>query len=347
MSAGKQVNPDKPDLPIDDWPSLADEPSSGRREFRLPAHARFDNLSHFLIAVAMSSPTWEKEVAGQARAAEMLAELPPPEGAPVAQSRRWRPGVEDVIGVAIIFVLLLVFYEPQSAVCTHRFPPPRRMAGPWPHHLVGNFQRTYSRGESADLQILPDSRYSLLKDSHVGMSPSESGYARAEGAFLFLPSEGAEEGPAARTYRVVNWGPREYLVRDDQLERFCKSVLDGFEPRRSVGGRFFLRRDDWNKEVSGLPDLPSPWVEHLRERLLRGRVTEVSKRRLVSVDLGSADGLTVGSFLGVRGRDVEDRSRLRVISVSDHSCTALEEGGREDGPRLEVGQRVVAARGVD
>lgn len=348
MSTGKQVNPDKPGGPIDDWddwPNLGDEASSGPRELRLPSHARFESLSHFLIAAATSSPTWDKEVAGHARAAEMLPELPPPGEPTAAERRRWRPTVEDAVGVALIFVLLLVAYEPQRAVYTHRFPPARRMTGPWPPYLVGNFERTYTRGGSADLQILPDSRYSLLVDSHVGMGPPESGYASADGERLFLLTKDSEERRADRTYRVVNWGPREYLVRDDQLERFCKDVLDGYEPRRSRAGHFLLRRDDWDKEVSGLPDLPSPWVEYLRERLLQGRVTLVV-RHVVNIDLGSDDGVRVGALLAVRGRDPEDRSRLRVLSVSPHSCTAVELDAREDGPPLGVGRRVVAARDV-
>lgn len=349
MSTGKPVNPAKPGGPIDDWddwPSLGDEASSGHREQPLPSHARFESLSHFLIAAAMSSPTWTKEVAGHARAAEMLPELPPPGESPAAERRRWRPGLDDAVGVAVIFVLLLVAYEPQRAVYTHRFPPPRRMTAPWPHHLVGNFERTYTRGGSADLQILPDSRYSLLVDSHVGMSPPESGFASADGELLLLLSKASEERRADRTYRVVNWGPREYLVGEDQLARFCKDVLEGFEPRRSRAGHFLLRRDDWNKEVAGLPNLPAPWDEHLRERLLEGRVTASVVRHVVNVDLGSADGVKVGAFLGVRGRDPEDRTRLRVLSVSPHSCMAVELDAREDGPPLEVGQRVVTAREI-
>ena len=66
--------------------------------------------------------------------------------------------------------------------------------------------------------------------------------------------------------RPVDWSPRLYLLRDGEVEEFFEAVDRGWEPRSGRHGRFFLRIDDWEKPVVGLPDLPLPkdWSPRLR-----------------------------------------------------------------------------------
>ncbi|WP_422929104.1 hypothetical protein [Singulisphaera sp. PoT] len=137
---------------------------------------------------------------------------------------------------------------------------------------------------------------------------------------------------SGRIFLPVRWGARRYLIAPDDLQTFCQAILTGKEPRSSVFGDFLLVGQDVN--VTGLPDLPEPWVRYLRENLVTGTVVEVSSDGRFLLNLGLADGIQVGDVFNPRVRDYDrfpqlvvvyssyDTSELRFIGVSeDYSLT--------------------------
>ena len=57
-----------------------------------------------------------------------------------------------------------------------------------------------------------------------------------------------------------------YLVPKDAGKAFCSLVNKGLEPRSDVHGRFYLRRGDWEKKVTGLPIVPKDWESLLQKK---------------------------------------------------------------------------------
>ena len=47
---------------------------------------------------------------------------------------------------------------------------------------------------------------------------------------------------------------------------FCSLVNEGLEPRSNVHGRFYLRKGDWEKKVTGLPIVPKEWESLLQKK---------------------------------------------------------------------------------
>lgn len=60
-------------------------------------------------------------------------------------------------------------------------------------------------------------------------------------------------------FLVVNWGPRRYLVPQEDVRDFCNAVNQGSEPRTHVWGQYYLRVGDEKKAAGGDPDLPAKW----------------------------------------------------------------------------------------
>lgn len=55
----------------------------------------------------------------------------------------------------------------------------------------------------------------------------------------------------------IRWGGRQYLVPLGGIADFADQVKKGNEPRSSSFGNVYLREGDWNKPVTGEPDLPA------------------------------------------------------------------------------------------
>ncbi len=60
--------------------------------------------------------------------------------------------------------------------------------------------------------------------------------------------------------------PRETLVPKEDGKRFCDKVNEGREPRSQPHGFFYLRRGDWGKKVTGLPNVPDAWKSFLQKK---------------------------------------------------------------------------------
>lgn len=132
--------------------------------------------------------------------------------------------------------------------------------------------------------------------------------------------------------QVVRWGKRIYLVRPWELPYFAVAVNFKIEPRHSVisrsrlSHRFFLRLQDENEAVDGLPNLPEPLRSYLALKLVKAKVTKIDLRdeeRLYTIDKGKSDGLAVGMPLVSEDSNPGLDDILSVISVDENSAVLM------------------------
>jgi hypothetical protein len=170
----------------------------------------------------------------------------------------------------------------------------------------------------------------------------------ANGHYVLSPAPaGTIASGIERTFDLIGWGARRYLIPPEKIEEWRNAILKGEEPREGPRGRFYVRSPV--APVAGLPDAPASWMNDLRQNLLIGRVLEVSAIGLAKigrarVDLGAEQGVREGDFLTVQRRGDARHRLFRVVSVDSGSCLADECYPASSGPLAEVGQTVVAAK---
>lgn len=128
--------------------------------------------------------------------------------------------------------------------------------------------------------------------------------------------------------QIVKWGDRTYLIEPHRLYLFAAAVNFGVEPRARIINnnylttRFYLRRGDEDKAVSGKPSLPEPFKSYLQDSPLKTTVTKIEsleKANIYTVNRGSADGVKVGmAFIGENVEPDYD-NLLWVISTEEKS----------------------------
>ena len=138
----------------------------------------------------------------------------------------------------------------------------------------------------------------------------------------------------------VRWGERLYLIPEATFAEFCEAIERGVEPRIHLDSnirRFYLRNEDWDKLVSGLPRAPQRWQDQFRDLLSRNVEARVVKlwsapecgetRHWVKLSAGAKDGLKEGMWLTwspTRGNT--DRRNMRYFAirkVEEETCDAV------------------------
>lgn len=177
------------------------------------------------------------------------------------------------------------------------------------------------------------------KDERVDLAPS---YDEAHEAFPKMPVE----------WRVVDWGPRRYLVPEGKLIRFCNAINLGDEPRREAPGPALLRAGDWDKPVTGTPQLAPEWKAFLLDRPLTGTVVNFEEGGFAKLSLGGNQGLKAGMALIAHVRGEARCCELKVVCPCEDSARVdivrLEECGFPQMPTgdLLVGDEVSTSRCV-
>ena len=138
---------------------------------------------------------------------------------------------------------------------------PARQERPEPitrlEQIAGTYYLGRGLGFNFTLTINPSGTFSYTWRGCVGI------YAEASGRAFFRDGELVLEPSSRKNQRLdtrflpIRWGGRQYLVPSDQLPDFAKQVRAGREPRSSSLGDSYLREGDWNKPVTGEPDLPA------------------------------------------------------------------------------------------
>jgi hypothetical protein len=227
----------------------------------------------------------------------------------------------DVVVTAMIVGIVIAMSRPiGDHDYAHRFPPPPPNAGDGFADVAGEY-RQGALGRFWTLKILPDGGYSFLWSGCQGVYHRESGAASRAGEDLVLSPLKPIGPPMERTFLPIRWGRRSYLIPTGEIQKFCDAIVRGDEPRFEIRGRFYLLGDE--APVSGVPELPEEWAAYLRENLVIGAITDVTATGRARADVGSEDGVRVGSILTARRREglVDSSEReFRTVLVNTNSC---------------------------
>jgi hypothetical protein len=134
-------------------------------------------------------------------------------------------------------------------------------------------------------------------------------------------------------YIVVPWGERAYLVKPELLLSFCNDVNAGrMQSPGTTMGLYLLRLEDWEKKVSGLPDVPKEYRQYLLDKPLAGTIVAVNGLKedvaifgdrflrgglSVTVDIGKRVGVRTGmEFFPEQESDRYESGVSRIVVVS-------------------------------
>jgi hypothetical protein len=186
----------------------------------------------------------------------------------------------------------------------------------------------------------------------------DMGKVEVQGNQIALVSEspGKPWGLQPVIYVVVPWGARVYLVKPNFLLTFCNDVNAGRLPSGSWG-LYPLRIEDFNKKVTGLPQVPKKYRKYLLKKPIKGRIIKRHGKKgdvavrgeeyllsgfSVTLNVGKNHGVRTGmKFYPVREKDREIFKEIYVISGTRKRCELLVCGVSTKGKkRFKRGMRL-------
>jgi hypothetical protein len=208
--------------------------------------------------------------------------------------------------------------------------------------VVGDYYRGDGLGLSVQLSLKADGSFSFTYGGHLGQLAAIDGRAQLEGVSLDLAPTAsvpdAEGDLLPRKLVVVRWAERVYLVPDSEGPLFAAHVTRKREPRHAIYGWFLLRRSDWQKTASGLPEVPPAWQKWLLRTAVDARIIQALARHRAEIDAGDKQGLHPGVLLALMSKQYGP-SDVRVVSVAADSSIIENDYG---DPPLHVGWRVTS-----
>ena len=229
-----------------------------------------------------------------------------------------------------------------------------RLAGPAPAlgdaaPSLSAIAGSYYEGDGAIIRRILEIRPNGTFEYEMEMGPLRAeakGTASVAGRTLVLApkTEKGEGTPVPRRLAIVPWGPRLYLVPEDGMLEFANMVNDGFEPRKDARGfSGYLRDEDWDKPVTGLPDLPAAHKPLLFPKPIEGKVSrKLDKPLQFEIDFGSGKGLKPGMKLTAVAKELESFDcSVTVVSTTETSSVVQ---GDEYCKGLPPGARICSRR---
>ncbi len=135
--------------------------------------------------------------------------------------------------------------------------------------IVGDYYYGDGLGINCSLVVKPEGRFTFIWRGCLGLYGRNQGGAKIVKDHLILvpeqPNDPGGFGSLSPDLIPVRWGERLYLVSKEAGKSFCHEVNEGREPRSNRHGTFYIRRGDWEKKVTGLPDVPNAWKSWLRK----------------------------------------------------------------------------------
>lgn len=166
----------------------------------------------------------------------------------------------------------------------------------------------YSYGNGLDLnctlEISSDGRFLYKKCSYDVVLDQAAGAVELEDGHLLLKPE-KSHGPWPRgTSPIlipVSWGQRLYLIPQNDVAGFSNQINRGIEPvSRGSMGSYYLREGDWDRPVSGKPNLPEEWKKRLLDEPVTGLVAgrDPLNRWIISLgkNYGVYDGMELSAW---------------------------------------------------
>jgi hypothetical protein len=189
------------------------------------------------------------------------------------------------------------------------------------------------------LVLAPEGRASLAWWADDGERSEVEGRAEVIGRQLVVHPSGSksnrdDHNASDRKLISVRWGKRLYLIPSDGMLSFCNAINLGLEPRSEIYGQFFVRITRGKTRhppvpAGGSPGLLPPWDQFLLKTPLQGIVTDVVREGIMTVSLGSKDGIRVGMELWVE-EAVRPFAAVTVVDVRESECTAKSNYKRTD-----------------
>ncbi len=125
--------------------------------------------------------------------------------------------------------------------------------------IAGEYYLGRGLGFNLRLTLNPDGTFSSTWQGCLGTYAEVIGRAfLRDGELVLEPSskEGEMEKGWDTPFLPVRWGERQYLIPANRIFDFANQIHRGNEPRTSSFGDVYLREGDWDKPVTGEPDLP-------------------------------------------------------------------------------------------
>jgi len=220
------------------------------------------------------------------------------------------------------------------------------------HEWAGDYYAGDGMGVNQSLILAPGMGYVFEWHGCLGDYDRNHGEVTSEGrtlrlTFMFENKRTGFRGLAPELV-AIPWGPRCYLVPADDIVGFCNDVNAGTEPRADPHGSYLLRRGDELKEVSGDPELPVGYRDHLLKQAVETSVREAGTPTLrqgladsvfrdtpLILDAGSEQGLKPGMRLYVVDPPGLVLSvRLTQVEATASTALAVEvQPGNRAGPQ--------------
>jgi hypothetical protein len=171
-----------------------------------------------------------------------------------------------------------------------------------------------SRGDRVtELRIEQSGRVAIAGHTGGRHDRDQEGWLRNTGSRLWVVED--KEGQELGSYVFVRWAQRRYLVRRDRMmDSFVNLINSGVEPRRSAFGFVLLAAGDWDKPVSGLPELPDEVAPCVHESAVRLRLVAHLGNGRVTVDAGASAGLCPGMVLYAVDGSVDNSVTIQDVS---------------------------------
>lgn len=204
-------------------------------------------------------------------------------------------------------------------------------AGPMDHPWAGEYY-TGDGISHTTLFLSPRGRYFFSHGAHGRSFGEVLGKIRVDDGILRLSA--ADENWLKSSYHVVPWGPRVYLLSDNEMIRFANYVNAGWEPHYGPRGSFMQRYREGLLLVTGKPKVPEQFTPYFLDGVVGATVVSLGSAPAVAprylsegqvaliaiVDEGRRAGLFVGMSLFVGG---ERYGSATVHSVEDDRATVL------------------------
>ena len=208
---------------------------------------------------------------------------------------------------------------------------------------IGNYYFGDGLGVNCTLEIKSNATFAFRWQGCLGTYDKNVGWISfGDNSIVLYPEksnirEGFQGTPT--DFFLIPWDERHYLVPEEDIVEFCSDVNQGLEPRDDAWGSYYLKDNEWDKTVSGLPRVPQGFKSYLLPKSVEGRIIEILESGEAIIDIGSGDGLKPGMILTALDKGDVMFSQVEVVSVGDNQSKIKR---RWKDSKLLVGQKVMS-----